>query len=233
MTTAPHRLPCTLANPDSLNQTHQCIQNSPNCIPEPPNQSPMTPVTSIEPYPSFLGQYHANNNDCLDQLLTKIQNLSNTFQNLSTALSLLISQPPSPKNLTCTQPQVSHSHQVDKPTPDIPHPILLFDLTPIQGHLPTAAAHWSNSFHWPYIELPTFSQQPKTDSISTDTALYGSQHHSFSLHLPHHQRLLFCLSSRHQYWYSLPEYKTTSSLSIQLSSLATITHDSFHAEILH
>jgi len=202
-TAAPRQLPCTLANSSSLNQTQQCIQNSPNCLPEPPKRSPTPTVTSDEPYPSFLEPYRANNTDCLDQILNKLQDLSNTFQNLSTALSMQISQIPPPENMAGLQPQVSRSPRVDKPTPDKPHPILLFDLTPIQGHLPTAVAHWFNSFHWPYIDLPTFLQQPTTDSTSTDAALHGSRHHSFS----HRRRSTFRSSSRHQYWYYLPEYE--------------------------
>jgi len=119
-TAAPCQLPCTFDNSDSLNQTQQCLQNSPNSVPEPTNQSPMIPITSIEPCSSYLRQHCANNNDHLDQLLIKIQDLSNTFQNFSTALSLLITWTPPPNNLACIQPQVSHSPQVDKPTPGIP-----------------------------------------------------------------------------------------------------------------
>ncbi len=154
-TAAPHQLPCTPANNNSLHQTQQSIQNSPNCIPELPNQSLMPPVDSVEPCPSLLGEHCTNNNDCLDQLLTKIQALSTNFQNLSTTLSLLISWQPSPDKLTCIQLQVYCIPWVNQPTPDISHPILIFDLTTMQGHLPISTAHWPNSIHWPYIDPPS------------------------------------------------------------------------------
>jgi len=118
------------------------------------------------------------------------------LQNLSTALSSLISRTPSPDIPAYIQPQVSRNPRVDKPAPGIPHPILLFDITPIQGHPPTAAADGPNSFHWPYIDPPTISQQPQTDSISTDAASHGSRHHS-TPHLSHRRRPIFRSSSWH------------------------------------
>jgi len=56
MTTAPHQLPCTLNNSNSLNQTQQCLQNSPNCVPEPLWSTRLaTPFATCKERPEWMG----------------------------------------------------------------------------------------------------------------------------------------------------------------------------------
>jgi len=93
-------------------------------------------VTSEEPCPSLLTRLYKIT-IVLAQLLIHIQDLSKTFQSLSTIFLSTISLPQSPSQLAHTLHQIHHSSWVAQYTTHLPTPILILDLSVAHGHHPT------------------------------------------------------------------------------------------------